>query len=571
MMISARIKIFIFPGVLSAFIFLASCHVSDLNGQSTDYNESAEEKIENLFAGLNSPDTPGASVAVVQNGEIVYKNGFGSANLEYNIPNTPSTVFHIASVSKQFTVFAILLLEKEGKLTLDDDIRTHIPEVPDFGETITLRHLASHTSGLRDQWNLLAMAGWRLDDVITREHVLNLVQRQQELNFKPGEEYLYSNTGFTLLAEVVARVSGRSFAEFTKKNIFDPLGMENTLFYDDHEKIVKNRAYSYYSDNRVYKKRVLNYAIAGATSLFTTVEDLALWALNFSSPKTGSPDMIEKMNTEAVLNNGDTFGGALGQFINTHNGLRQIQHGGADAGYRSYFGRFPDQDFAVILFSNYAAFNPSAMAMRIAGFYLEDYFEEPELSEEGEPAEKVQIGPKQLQSFAGHYWSNASNQSREIYLKNDTLRFSRDGNAGIPMIPVAENEFQILNPIINLKLSFNSEAMPATMVLHLNDNDPIEFKAYTPADYTSEDLAGFTGTYFSEELKTYYTIELNDGKLTASHIRTGDVYLTPVKEDFFTGNRWYMQQIEFERKNGDITGLKASGGRVRNIRFEKRH
>jgi len=207
-----------------------------------------EGRVDQLFTVYDSQHTPGAAVAIVSNGSVIYKNGYGMSNLEYDIPISPSTVFHIASVSKQFTAFALLLLEKDGKLSLDDDIRTYIPEVPDFGETITLRHLANHTSGLRDQWNLLALAGWQLDDVITKEHIMKLVERQKELNFKPGEEYLYCNTGFTLMAEVVARVSGKSFAEFTKDRIFGPLEMNNTLFYDDHEKIVKNRAYSYYSD-----------------------------------------------------------------------------------------------------------------------------------------------------------------------------------------------------------------------------------------------------------------------------------------------------------------------------------
>ena len=174
------------------------------------------DQVDELFAPWDNKDSPGAAVAVVQNGTIVYKKGYGMANLEYDIPNSPSTVFHIASVSKQFTAFSILLLEKAGKLSLDDDIRKYIPEVPDFGKTITLRHLATHTSGMRDQWNLLAMAGWRLDDVITKEQVLKLVSKQKALNFNPGEEFVYCNTGFTLLAEVVARVSGQSFAELPR-------------------------------------------------------------------------------------------------------------------------------------------------------------------------------------------------------------------------------------------------------------------------------------------------------------------------------------------------------------------
>ena len=188
-------------------------------------NSDIEKKIDHIFRYFNDIEKPGAAVAVVSEGEVIFKKGYGSAQLEYGIPVTPSTVFHIASVSKQFTVYSILLLEQQGKLSFDDDIRKHIPEVPDFGTTITLRHLASHTSGMRDQWSLLNLAGWRWDDVITKEHIMKMVKNQKELNFPPGEEYVYCNTGFTLLAEVVARISGKSFAEFTQEHIFEPLKM----------------------------------------------------------------------------------------------------------------------------------------------------------------------------------------------------------------------------------------------------------------------------------------------------------------------------------------------------------
>ena len=334
--------------------------------------KSKEGKVDQAFYAYKINDGPGAAVAIKQKGKILYSNGYGLANLEYDIPVTPTSVFHIASVSKQFTAFSILLLQADGKLNINDDIRKYIPEVPDFGTTITLKHLATHTSGLRDQWNLLQMAGWRMDDVITKEHVLKLVSRQEELNFEPGEEMYYCNTGFTLLAEVVARVSGKSFAEFTKERIFDPLEMTNTLFYDDHEKIVKNRAYSYYESASGYKKSVLNYANVGATSLFTTVEDLSKWAENFSDLKIGSKEIIKTLNTRAILNNGDTVAAAMGQFVGKYKGLNEIQHGGADAGYRSYLTRIPDEDFSVVVFGNSASFNPSSFAHKVVDIYLSD-------------------------------------------------------------------------------------------------------------------------------------------------------------------------------------------------------
>jgi CubicO group peptidase (beta-lactamase class C family) len=253
------------------------------------------KKVDQLFAAWDKPESPGAAIAVIKDGAVTYQRGYGSANLEYNIPITPKTVFHVASVSKQFTAFAITLLVNQGKLSLDDDIRKHLPEVPDFGKKITIRHLLHHTSGLRDQWVLLAMAGWRLDDVITKEHILKIVRHQKELNFDPGEEHVYSNTGYTLLAVIVERVSGKSFREYTEANIFKPLGMTSTHFHDDHEMIVKNRAYSYAPvKDAGFKLAALNYANVGATSLFTTAEDLVRWVLNFEDKKVGGAAVIEQ-------------------------------------------------------------------------------------------------------------------------------------------------------------------------------------------------------------------------------------------------------------------------------------
>ncbi|HZM99550.1 MAG TPA: serine hydrolase, partial [Pyrinomonadaceae bacterium] len=219
-----------------AIVIVCCCLVSTVAAQNGA--DPLTKKVDQLFATWDKPESPGAAIAVIKDGIVVYKRGYGSANLEYNVPITPQTVFHVASVSKQFTAFAIALLASQGKLSLDDDIRKHLPEVPDFGKKITVRHLIHHTSGLRDQWTLLGMAGWRLDDVITKEHIMKMVRYQRELNFDPGAENLYSNTGYTLLAVIVERVSGQSFREYTEANIFKPLGMTNTHFHDDHEEIV---------------------------------------------------------------------------------------------------------------------------------------------------------------------------------------------------------------------------------------------------------------------------------------------------------------------------------------------
>lgn len=550
----------------SIFIIL----VIGCQSEISSISEDTEDQIDAIFSAFDDPAKPGAAVAVVKNGKIIFKKGYGSANLEYGIPVTPSTIFHIASISKQFTVFSILLLESQGKLSFDDDIRTYIPEVPDFGKEITLRHLASHTSGMRDQWNLLAMGGWRLDDVITKEQVLKLVANQKELNFEPGEEYLYCNTGFTLLAEVVARVSNSSFGEFTQNEIFEPLGMSNTLFYEDHEEIVENRAYSYYSDNSGYKKSVLSYANAGATSLFTTVEDLALWTRNFINPKVGSTEIIEQINELATLNNGETFGGAYGQFVDQYKGLNQIQHGGADAGYRNYLGRFPDQDFAVIVFSNYAFSNPGGLALETADIFLEEEFIEESTAQAEEELVYVDLANEELNAFTGMYWNEAGLYSREILLRNDTLRYVRGEGNETKLVPTGSNTFSMLDEGPGLRVKFEGENMGQKMIFTQGDNPPIVSESYIPFNYTAEDLKELTGTFYSDELKTSYTIALLNDLLIVKHSRLSDITITPLKKDLFKGDQWFFETIKFERSAPNtISGISVSAGRVRNLTFDK--
>jgi len=529
------------------------------------------ERVDEIFVPWASNDTPGAAVAIVKDGAIIYKKGYGLANLEYDIPISPNSIFHIASVSKQFTVFSILLLEKQGKLSLDDDIRKYIPEVPDFGKTITLRHLASHTSGLRDQWNLLSMAGWRMDDVITKEHVLKLVSKQKELNFNPGEEYAYCNTGFTLLAEIVSRVSDMSFAEFTNAKIFEPLKMNNTLFYDDHEKIVKNRAYSYYTDSTGFKKSVLNYANVGATSLFTTVEDLSLWSMNFSNMKVGDSTIINKMNKLAILNNGKTFGGALGQFVGKYKGLNEIQHGGADAGYRSYLTRFPDENFSVIVFSNSAEFNSGRMAHKVVDIYLKDRIKigakKAEAKEES-TSKAITVDKNILTTYVGDFELQPGFKIN-ISVNDGQLSGQATGQSVLSLTPLSNTEFKVAG--VEAKIEFIPNEGQNIKLLKLHQGGQImDAQRVKEFDKTSVNLYDFSGDFYSEELSTTYNFTIVEGNLLAKHSRLSDFKLNPIKKDMFTGEAWFFGQIKFIRdSNNIITGCKVSNGRVRNLHFEK--
>lgn len=530
-----------------------------------------EAKIDQFFTAWNSKETPGAAVSVVKDGKIIYKKGYGMATLEYDVPISPSTVFHIASISKQFTAFSILLLEKEGKLKLDDDIRKYVPEVPDFGKTITLRHLANHTSGLRDQWNLLVLAGWRMDDVITTEQVLKLVSKQKELNFEPGEEYLYCNTGFTLLAEVVARVSGKSFAEFTDEQIFQPLGMTNTLFYDDHEKIVQNRAYSYRGAGDGYKKSVLSYANAGATSLFTTVEDLSLWAMNFENPKVGDSELIMKMKERGILNNGKPINYALGQSVETYKGLNEVGHGGADAGYRTQISRFPDHKFSVTVFSNDGAFNPWLMAHKVVDIYLEDKFIQEEKNVPKEPeevAENIAIADETLDEYVGDFELEPA-FIISIRKENGHLIGKATGQPALPLKPVSITEFEVQG--IDAKIVFHRGGNGKVELIKLHQGGQImDAPRVKEFDREAVDLSEYEGRFYSEELSTEYMLKVKDGKLYAMHPRLSDAEFRPSKKDGFMSNGAFGA-VEFIRGgNGMINGFKVNSGRVRNLLFERR-
>lgn len=533
--------------------------------------KTPEGRIEQLMAPWDDGRAPGASVAVAKDGKIVFSKGYGLANLEYGIKNSPTTVFHIASVSKQFTTFAALLLEADGKLSMDDDVRKYIPELHDFGKKITLRHLANHTSGLRDQWNLLALAGWRLDDVITREHILKLISNQKELNFEPGAEYLYCNTGYTLLAEVVTRVSGKSFAEFTEERIFKPLKMRNTLFYDDHEKIVKNRAYSYGPSPDGFEKRVLNYANVGATSLFTTVEDLSLWAMNFEDPVVGNVEIVRKMKERGVLNNGEKISYALGQTVGEYRGVETVSHGGGDAGYRTFLLRFPSKRLSITVFSNDGTFNAGSIAYKIADLYIPEPAPaaESEAAENGDPAaDDAAVPVAVLDSYTGD-WELASGTVANLSRQGARLVVSL-GPQRFNLMPVSETKFTVDGPGIEIEFRKGADGKVDTFIWK-QGNQSNTAKRVKPFAPDAEALKEYTGKFYSEELDTAYVFKVKDGKLVAEHQRHPDIVFTPVKKDEFNGASWFFGRAVFVRDaSGTIISLKASSGRVRNVVFSKK-
>jgi CubicO group peptidase (beta-lactamase class C family) len=537
--------------------------------------KSPREKVERLIALRESKGAPGAAILAIQDGKILYQRGFGLANLEYDIPITPTTVFHVASVSKQFTAFAIMLLAQQGRLSLDDDIRKHLPEMHDFGKVITIRHLIHHTSGLRDQWEMLAMAGWRLDDVITQEQIRRMAFRATDLNFPPGERFLYSNMGYTLLAEIVARVSGKSFAQFTAENIFQPLGMTNTHFHENHQRIVKNRAYSYAPAPGGYRLSALNYANVGATSLFTTAEDLGKWLMNFETAKVGGKAVIARMMEDGRRSDGRAlgYGGALS--LGTHRGLKVVGHNGADAGYRSAVSWYPEQRFGVVVLSNVSTFNPDALADGVADAFLAEKFTPetarpaatPPAPASSDPAPPT-IPASLLKEYEGLY-EEAPGRYVRLSVLNSHLMYQPLAASSVQtgqrvLRPESESRFRLGTNIV-LTFERGTDGNVSGVQIGTQSAKRIAFPL-PPAE-----LAQYEGVYYSPELDTAYTLRVRDGRLTAEHPRNPATELTPQFPDGFQGNQWYFSRVHFDRdKDGKITGLTVHGGRVLNLKFQRR-
>jgi CubicO group peptidase (beta-lactamase class C family) len=378
-----------------------------------DADRERSTRVDTLFRAWDRHDSLGAAVLVMRNGQVVHARGYGMANLEHGVPIGTGTVFDVASVSKQFAAFAIAVMADEGALDLDDDVRRHIPELPDFGHTIRIRHLVHHTSGLRDWPGTLRIAGWDFMDVVSYQQILAMAFHQRELNFPPGSEHAYSNTGYNLMAEIVARVTDSSFRDWTHERIFQPLGMTRTHFHDDWTEIVSGRAESYRpAGDGSFRRVVSSLTAVGSSSLFTTVEDLARWIRNFDDPVVGNDHVLARMTERGVLTGGDTIAYAFGLGVGDLRGATTLSHGGAWAGYRSTFLLLPEHALAVVVLGNSADVDAGPLGRRIAEIYLDDVLPPPVVATADRPDGPDPAPPEpflpdlaELAQMAGEYAS----------------------------------------------------------------------------------------------------------------------------------------------------------------------
>jgi len=539
---------------------------SNAQKQAKSSNKSAL-KLDQLISKFCKSNEPGVSVAVIKDGDFVYKYSIGMANLEYDIPISSSTVFHVASVSKQFTIFSILLLEQEGKLSIDDDIRKYFPEMADYGDTIRLRHLANHTSGIRDIFDLTNLVGIRNEDMISNDQTIKLITSQKGLNFKPGEKYEYCNSGYILLAEIVKRVSGLTFSEFTSSRIFKPLKMTNSQFLDFPELIIKNKAYSYFKQDTTYYKSLLNFSFVGSTGLNTTTDDLAFWALNFERKVIGNDIIFNKMQERGRLNNGNLIPYALGQELKNYKGLEVVFHGGGDAGYRSYLLRIPKHKFSLMILSNSQEFNPLDIAYEIVDFYLGS-----KEVEEVEHKSDSQIEPSLMNYFVGNY--EILSGLIATFTKSDNslfLQFVGDTQK-LELPQINRNEFIYPN-LPHSKFVFNTLDGKKSNELkwHVSDfvyeGNRIEL---TEFDKTKVNLKDFVGQYYNPEVNTMYQFLIKENQLVARHNKNDDINLLPLQPDIFISNMSFFGEVKMIRnERNKVIGFYLSGQKSKKIKFEK--
>jgi CubicO group peptidase (beta-lactamase class C family) len=401
-----------------------------------------DTRIDALLAEWDRPDGPGMSVAVVQHRQTVYTKGVGLANLEHGVAITPSTVFDIASVSKQFGAYAIALLEEDGRLALDDDYRERLPDMPDFGPTITLRHLLYHRSGVRDWVAAMVMSGVRMDDTILFADILRFARKQRRLNFTPGSEYLYSNTGYNLLAETVARVSGRSFRETTHERIFAPLGMTRTHFQDDHCEVVPDRAASYdVAPGGGYANAANSLTALASSSLNSTAEDLARWALHLDG---GADGALARMGEPGGSIGGDaTYG--FGQVTDAYRGRPILHHSGSWRGFRSHLLGFPEDGLAVVVLANVSDAATGRLAREIADICLEDRLEAVPPADDAPPAVEAareirQVETDALREYEGAYYSDELDTTYVVSIDDGGLRADHARHDGIRLAPAADSD-----------------------------------------------------------------------------------------------------------------------------------
>ena len=504
-------------------------------------------------------------MAVVRGGAVVFARGYGLADLEHGVPVTPETVFYTGSVSKQFTAFAVALLADQGRVALDADVRTYIPEL-DLDRPVTVRQMVHHTSGLRDSFGLLALAGVRDGDLVTQEVTRDLVLRQRGLNFEPGTEFSYSNSNYLLLAEIVERVTGESFRAWMQETVFGPLGMDHTFVGDDHREVISGRAASYARRGEGFRGADSPFSAYGAGGVYSTVGDLARWLGNVGTHAVGGAAVARQVLERGVLAGGDTLSYAFGLFVDEHRGLRRVQHGGALAGYRSFLASYPEIDAGVVVLGNVASLDPGRVADRVAEVAFAADMDAPEpvaARDEPDPGPVALADPG---AYVGSYYSQGLGMMLYVKQGGGGLTLNTDFAPPVELRPLSDTLFLDVGFGVNLRFDLGPDGQPTGGAVLIGDGVP--FVRTTPWSPSPEALAEYAGRYTSPELGTSYDVRVEGDGLVVSNARRGDDPLVAIREDEFAST--LLNQVRVERDaEGAVTGLRSTTARTVGVRFER--
>lgn len=537
--------------------------------------------VDSIFAEYGHNEGPGCAVGVSSEGRIQLLRGYGFASLEHSVPIAPETVFDVGSVSKQFTAAAVALLVKDRKVSLDASVRTYLPEMPAYERPVTVRHLLHHTGGLRDVFTLWELQGRHEQDVYTPEDVLQTVAAQDDLDPEPGARFEYSNTGYLVLGRLVERVTGQSLGTFTREQFFEPLGMNQTLFYEDRKAVIPNRATGYAPSNAGYEiAQYVNFAMGGDGQLFTTVGDLLRWhdyLYSDAGDAAGVPSITDLLHTPGRLASGDSLDYALGLFVEDFRGLKEIRHHGVWGGFRAYLTRFPEASVSIAVLCNRADVSPWAAGHEIVAMMLADQVT-PATASSDNNENSIVVDVGLLDAYSGRY---------EVENMGIVLTFAREGS----ILTITQDDDPVRLQTVN-DSTFASNAAGFMIIFHRDTDGAVEhgtlkvepdnllrlllnagsdniLRRLVPWSPSAENLASYAGTYYSPQMETSYMIVAEDGGLLLKHRRRDDMRVEPKEENAFSGDFPFMS-VTFERdENNRVMGFHVMAGGTQDVRFEK--
>ena len=555
-------------GILLGAVFLLWGTAA--SGQSLASRDSIDNRIAAIFAPFGRTDAPGCVVGVFRAGAVLYTGAFGMADVSHHVPLADTTRMAIASTSKQFTAMAVLLLQADGRIRLDDDVRSYIPELPVFGRPITIRHLLNHTSGLRDTWNLFDMAGWRMSDVETQADLLWLLHRQEGLNHPTGTEFLYNNTGYALLALLVERVSGTTFRRFVTERVFGPLGMTQSDVKEEVGQVVRGLSTGYWGhDPATLRVAQPPFSFTGPTGVVTTVRDLARWDANFYAPRAGTRALLDSMTTPQRLDDGTTIGYGMGLFIGTYRGRRMISHAGSDPGYKADFIRFPEDSLSVVVLCNAFDIAPTPLALQVADLYLPASAgaatAPPTSAPELVPSLDIS-GRIPVRVLAGLYWDSTTGGLHRFFEENGQLVLDGGGEGRFPLAPLGSNAYRLTAAPRRFVFTFvQRPGVPIALKVDV-EGSPLRTYVRVPEGARVAPLGTLAGTYYSRELDVTWTLVLRAGKLALKRPRVEPSPLTNLFGDVYQSENGFV--LEFSRdKSGKPVSLDVTTERVRRLRF----